>query len=366
MAGNLSIEACGQVFAPTSRQASSNYAIGSDGRIGMYVEEKDRSWCSSSAANDNRAVTIEVANDGGESTGWHVSNQAMDSLIKLCADICRRNNIEQLRWKADPGLVGHVSAQNMTVHRWFHPTQCPGPYLFSKYGYIADEVNKLLGSPYNPEDMNVPGEPISLDDPSNARYSYVNASSMIDASKITPYIATIHQDDKDVRCKELKNAGVVGLLLYGGSYYTTIHTVNTRYVNPQLKAQAAAAKKYEMPYGLYVSVRARSRAEAKLECNQLWYVVSKYPPQLGIWLKLETLAPKTINDSILEEYYQHFEKWGLKDRCGIYTGREAMKYFTWDNFYTKYLLWLIDPVTDMSQVDDILLTPEFFLLEEVN
>lgn len=76
MAGNLSVETCGNVFAPSSRQASSNYGIGSDGRIAMYVEEKDRSWCTSSASNDNRAVTIEVANDGGAETGWHVSDKA--------------------------------------------------------------------------------------------------------------------------------------------------------------------------------------------------------------------------------------------------------------------------------------------------
>lgn len=72
MAGDLSVETCGNVFAPSSRQASSNYGIGSDGRIAMYVEEKDRSWCTSSASNDNRAVTIEVANDGGAETGWPI------------------------------------------------------------------------------------------------------------------------------------------------------------------------------------------------------------------------------------------------------------------------------------------------------
>ena len=81
MAGNLSIEACGNEFASPKRGASSNYGIGSDGRIGMYVEEGDRSWCSSNAANDNRAITIEVANDGGAETGWHVSDAAYRSLI---------------------------------------------------------------------------------------------------------------------------------------------------------------------------------------------------------------------------------------------------------------------------------------------
>jgi hypothetical protein len=138
MAGNLSIEACGQEFSKASRQASSNYGIGSDGRIGMYVEEKDRSWCSSDRDNDHRAVTIEVANDGG-APDWHVSDAALAALIDLCEDICRRNDIEALNFTGD-------RYGNLTMHRYFVATLCPGPYLASKFQYIADEVNKRLGS----------------------------------------------------------------------------------------------------------------------------------------------------------------------------------------------------------------------------
>lgn len=145
MAGNFTVETCGNIFQRAGRNASSNYGIGSDGRIGMYVEEKDRSWCSSSKDNDNRAITIEVANDGGAATGWHVSDKAMESLIKLVADICKRNGIEKLLWKANKKLIGKVAEQNMTVHRWFAAKACPGDYLYGKHGYIADEVNKLLG-----------------------------------------------------------------------------------------------------------------------------------------------------------------------------------------------------------------------------
>lgn len=183
---------------------------------------------------------------------------------------------------------------------------------------------------------------------------------------ITPYIATIHPDDSKIDCIRLKESGVVGLLLYGGSYYTSIHTVSTKYASSQIKNQVRDADKNDMPYGIYVSVRSRSVNEAKSECNQLWYLISKYPPKLGLWLKLETRSSRSTNDLILEEYYRNIEKWGLKDKCGIYTTRAGIETFTWDNFYQKYLLWLIDPVTDMSQVDNKLLTPEFFLLEEVN
>lgn len=145
MAGNLTVERCGEGFAKRTRMASSNYGIGSDGRIGLYVEEKDRSWCSSNKANDMRAVTIEVANDGGAATGWHVSDAAMTSLIALVTDICRRNGIKQLLWKGDKSLIGQVDKQNMTVHRWFKNKACPGDYLYGKHAYIAAEVNKRLG-----------------------------------------------------------------------------------------------------------------------------------------------------------------------------------------------------------------------------
>lgn len=147
MAGNLTIETCANVFAPTSRQASSNYGVGTDGRIGCYVDENDRSWCSSNKANDMRAITIEVANDGGADTGWHVSGVAINSLIKLVADVCKRNNIKKLVWSDNKDdRINHRNGCNMTVHRDFKNKACPGDYLMSKMPYIASEVNKLLGA----------------------------------------------------------------------------------------------------------------------------------------------------------------------------------------------------------------------------
>ena len=149
MAGNLSVESCGNMFANPSRGGSSNYGVGSDGRIACYVGEEDRSWCSSSSSNDNRAITIEVANDGGSDTNWHVSDAAYNSLIALLVDICNRNNIKKLLWSNDKSLIGQVDKQNMTIHRWFTPTTCPGEYLLSLHSKIADDVNKKLGNGMN-------------------------------------------------------------------------------------------------------------------------------------------------------------------------------------------------------------------------
>jgi hypothetical protein len=144
VAGNLTIETLGNVFKPTTRQASSNYGVGTDGRIGMYVEEKNRPWTTGSPANDHRAVTIEVSNSTLSPT-WEVSDKALQATIDLCADICKRNDIPMLLWRNDKSLIGQVDKQNMTIHEWFQNTNCPGPYLKSKMGYIADEVNKILG-----------------------------------------------------------------------------------------------------------------------------------------------------------------------------------------------------------------------------
>ena len=142
--GQVTVERLGEVFAPTTRRASSNYGIGKDGRIGMYVEEKDRSWCSSNAANDHRAITIEVASDTTDP--YAVTDFALNALIKLCADICKRNNIKKLVWSTNKNdRINHRNGCNMTVHRDYAAKSCPGDYLYSRHGYIAAEVNKLLG-----------------------------------------------------------------------------------------------------------------------------------------------------------------------------------------------------------------------------
>ena len=139
--GQCNVEPLGELFQ--TKAASSNYGIGKDGRIAMYVEEKDRSYCSSSAANDNRAITIECASDTKEP--FAVNDKVYAALIDLLTDICKRNGIPKLLWKADKSLIGQTDKQNMTVHRWFHSGKsCPGTYLFERMGQIADEVNKRL------------------------------------------------------------------------------------------------------------------------------------------------------------------------------------------------------------------------------
>ena len=149
MAGNLSVESCGSLFSKTTRQASSNYGIGSDGRIGLYVDEANRSWCTSSKANDQRAITIEVANTVAAHP-WPVSDKAYAALIKLCVDICKRNGKNKLVWfpDKDTALAYEPKAGEMllTVHRWFAAKACPGDDLFNDHPDIVSKVNAQLGA----------------------------------------------------------------------------------------------------------------------------------------------------------------------------------------------------------------------------
>lgn len=141
--GQCSVETLGNVFAPESRKASSNYGVGVDGRIGMYCEEKDRSWCSSNAANDHRAITIEVASDTKHP--YAVNDKAYAALIDLCVDICQRNGIKKLVWSTNKNeRVNHLNGCNMTVHRDYANKSCPGEYLYERHGAIADAVNARL------------------------------------------------------------------------------------------------------------------------------------------------------------------------------------------------------------------------------
>lgn len=200
MAGNMTIEACGNLFQ--TKQASSNYGIGTDGRVGLYVEEKDRSWCSSSGnapdSNDHRAVTIEVANDGGASTNWHVSDKALAKCIDLCVDICKRNGIPELKWTGD-------ASGTLTVHRFFTSTQCPGGYLMGLMPKIAAEVNARLNT----------AKPLS-NDPVRMQMGFASAGDMkrIEAmlkEKSIPYHSADGYAITDVAVSKGDQVGLVQL-----------------------------------------------------------------------------------------------------------------------------------------------------------
>lgn len=133
-------------FATTKEKSAPNYGVGKDGSIALCVDEQDRSWCTSNADNDHRAITIEVASDTKHP--YKVTDTALEALKKLLVDICQRNGKTKLIWFGDKAkTLSYTPAQNemvMTVHRWFANKACPGDYLYNLHGKIAEQVNARL------------------------------------------------------------------------------------------------------------------------------------------------------------------------------------------------------------------------------
>lgn len=170
--GNATAEAIGSVFVPTSRQASCNYGIGFDGRVCLIVDEANRSWCSSSNANDQRAITIECASDTKHP--YAMKDAVYAKLIDLCTDICKRNGISKLLWLKDKDTSLKYNPKDgeaiLTAHRWFANKACPGDWLYSRLGELANTVNKKLGTVSKPVSNDTPKQTLNATQDATAGY----------------------------------------------------------------------------------------------------------------------------------------------------------------------------------------------------
>lgn len=298
MAGNLTIEQCGNVFAPTSRQASSNYGIGSDGRIAMYVEEANRSWCSSNADNDNRAITIEVANDGGD-PDWHVSDKAMASLINLCIDICQRNGIKKLNYTGD-------KSGNLTMHKWFAATGCPGAYLSSKFPYIAEQVNKRLS-----------------DSTESKGEKKMSTTKGIDISR--------YQGNPDF-AKVKKDVDFVIMQAGYGRY--------TNQVDSSFERNYAECKKHGIKCSVYWFSYASSVEDAKREAKTCLEVIKGKQFEYPIYFDIEGSALSGDVSGKCKAFCDVIEKAGYF--AGIYISRSPAQSYLTKDVASRYALWLAE------------------------
>lgn len=178
--GQCSVETLGSIFTPTSKQASCNYGIGSDGRVALIVEEKNRSWCSSSSANDQRAITIECASDNTEPYAF--KDVVYQKLITLCVDICKRNGKTKLIWLGDKDKTLNYSPVSgemvLTVHRWFANKSCPGSWMYARMGDLAAKVTAQLGG--GSSDVNTSG------------YTKIMGTAVATAAQMQTYIKTVN------------------------------------------------------------------------------------------------------------------------------------------------------------------------------
>lgn len=350
-AGCMDMETLLNFCANPGRQMSANYVL-SGGRLGLCVEEKNRAWTSSNAENDHRAVTIEVANSY-VGDNWPISDADLQMLIKWCADVCIRNNIPRLYFDG-------TSNGTLTYHYMFASTSCPGPYIKSKTDYICSEVNKLIGAldgVYSGADLTA----LSSTAYDYALYGVPNVEP--DYKEIDCYVITLDRNSPDVDYEKLKEVGVIAAMIEEGSYFDSVHMVNSTYVSPTLEKQVKVAEESNVPFGLYADVRATSIKEANDELTWLRIYASKYIPALGIWLTLNLTKSKVINDSIIEHYRDSLERAGYSGKMGFYVTREQLSKISWDRWKNDFLLMLIDHVSDMSEIEQIL-TPEFFMLNK--
>lgn len=189
-------------FATTDRQCSANYVVGKDGSIGLSVDEKDRSWCSSNGTNDNRAITIEVASD--TTHPYAVTAKAYAALLDLVTDICKRNGIKKLVWSTNKNdRVNHRNGCNMTVHRDFANKACPGEYLYSRHGEIAAEVNRRLQGASNGGGVVV--TPPAAEKPAGGTTG----------ATVTPYLVRVKIANLNIRKGPGTNYGATGYIRPG-------------------------------------------------------------------------------------------------------------------------------------------------------
>ncbi|MBP3240474.1 MAG: glucosaminidase domain-containing protein [Oribacterium sp.] len=205
--GQCTAEGLGEWFEKQSTQASSNYGIDKDGRVGMYVEEKNRSWCSSSNANDQRAITIECASETTEPYAFR--DVVYQTLIKLCIDICKRNGKSKLIWFGDKDKTLNYSPKSgemiLTVHRWFANKSCPGNWMYARMGDLANKVTAQLGG-------------------GSGDNSGGNGSGTNNSFPAVPFMVKVIIDDLNIRTSGSMSGKVVGQT--GKGTFTIIQVKN--------------------------------------------------------------------------------------------------------------------------------------------
>ena len=248
--GQMSASGLGDYFATTTREVSSNYGIGYDGSVGLYVDEDKRSWCSSSNANDQRAVTIECASD--KTHPYAMRPAVYAKLIELCVDICRRNGKNKLIWFGNKGkALGYNPQKNemiLTVHRWFQSTDCPGDWLYRRLDDLATQVTqRLSGKADTP--ITEQGEATVYGDYPPGRYKVRPSVGL--RLRETPsvsgnHIKTLPQGTEIVATEELRASvdGVWLRLTDGG--YVCAQMGHSVYVEPLSAPQKASAQTQEV------------------------------------------------------------------------------------------------------------------------
>ena len=299
--GQVTVERLGEIFAPVERQASSNYGIGLDGKVALYVDEGNRSWCSSSNANDQRAVTIECASD--TTAPYAMTDAVYAALIDLCTDICKRNGKSKLLWFGDKDktLAYEPKADEMiiTVHRWFANKSCPGDWLYNRLGDLAAKVTSRLGG--------------SSQQPSGTLYRVQTG-------------AYKQKANADAQLAKVKAAGFDTYMVQAGGYYK----IQVGAYNKKANADAMAAKLKAAGFDTYITteqgkaVSSSGSAAASLAVGDKVKLASNAPvygssKKFSSWVYSSTLYVREISGNRIVISTQ---------KTGAITGAVDKKYLT--------------------------------------
>lgn len=299
--GQLSCESICGCFTSPEREASCNYGIGTDGRISLCVEEKNRSWCSSSNANDQRAVTIECSSD--KTAPYAMTDAVYAALIDLCTDICKRNGKSKLLWFGDKNktLAYEPKADEMiiTVHRWFANKSCPGDWLYNRLGDLAAKVTSRLGG--------------GSQQPSGTLYRVQTG-------------AYKQKANADARLAKVKAAGFDTYMVQAGGYYK----IQVGAYSKKANADAMAAKLKAAGFDTYITteqgkaVSSSGSAAASLAVGDKVKLASNAPvygssTKFSSWVYSSTLYVREISGNRIVISTQ---------KTGAITGAVDKKYLT--------------------------------------
>lgn len=300
--GQLSCESICGCFTSPDREASCNYGIGTDGRISLCVEEKNRSWCSSSNANDQRAVTIECSSD--KTAPYAMTDAVYAALIDLCTDICKRNGKSKLLWFGDKNktLAYEPKADEMiiTVHRWFANKSCPGDWLYNRLGDLAAKVTSRLGGGSQPQ-------------PSGTLYRVQTG-------------AYKQKANADTQLAKVKAAGFDTYMVQAGGYYK----IQVGAYSKKENADAMAAKLKAAGFDTYITteqgkaVSSSGSAAASLAVGDKVKLASNAPVygsnrKFSSWVYSSTLYVREISGNRIVISTQ---------KTGAITGAVDKKYLT--------------------------------------
>lgn len=335
-----------------SKSVSWNYGIGNDGKIGLYVSEDRRAWSGCTIKNDDSSINIVVANSS-TTEQYPISEEAYNSLISLCIDICSRYNITKLAH-----IPNNADKSTLTLHSQFNSkVTCPGRFVKGRIQSICDHVNRAISTAESTTKRSLPS--ISTYDAVADNVVVLNPAQVINTQKFTPYVVTISEDVKRINIESLRRNKVSAVFLYAGHLYDSIHQNRHTYEAHNLSSQMSDVKKYDFPCGLIAKVKARNIAEAKEECKWLHIVVEKYPTDLGIWLDCEFTNDTKVNGYILDTYLNAFKKWGVDTKCGLYINRKQLAKIDWKIYQVYFYLWLVDHSSNIPNVNQIV-DPGFF------